>query len=72
MVFTEFDEKKFYEQTRKYYSDLGFQHGEKEGIEKSRSDVIIHMKNKGVGDEEIADLTGIPIDEVNEILRTHG
>ena len=45
----------------------GLQKGEKKGRAKERADIIVHMLNKGRSPEDVADDTGVPLEEVKAV-----
>ena len=50
----------------------GHAEGMKEGIQKANTEHVIRMHNKGRSDADISDALDIPLDEVRDILLTHG
>lgn len=72
------EERDAYEDSLKYYRDLknvvdtsreeGIQEGIEKGIEQRNVEIVRKMKEKGMSNVEIAELTGLTVTEINDLL----
>lgn len=72
MILTEYDEAKTMEMFKKEFREDGIAIGLAQGIEKGRYEEKImmasRMKARGAADEEIADILGVTVEQLQSIL----
>ncbi|WP_316812157.1 Rpn family recombination-promoting nuclease/putative transposase [Pedobacter heparinus] len=63
------EERELYHSDVKAKSDwnAGIRYAEKKGVEKGKLEIALKMKAKGTAKEDIAELTGLSIDEIEKL-----
>ena len=66
----EYNKEEEEKKLRKEEFDAGIAQGEKIGIEKERKAMLVRMRKKGLSDEQMADLMGISVEQVQMLSGT--
>lgn len=66
-ILYDFDEEKYMRMMREEYREEGLEEGRKEGREEERKEIAYRMFDRSRTLEEISELTGQPIEYINQL-----